>query len=99
MTPPADAGVRLQCVAAGRVQGVGYRARVIESAERHGVRGTVMNRADGTVLIEVQGEPGAVERFLADVTGRRGLSDARSVTRVRELPVDPALDGFAVRGG
>lgn len=84
-------------LAHGRVQGVNYRARVAEAARRHGVVGTVANRADGAVFIDVQGSEEAVEAFLRDVSGRRGASHARVVQRVAELSVSPDLVAFEIR--
>jgi len=88
--------VRWHCVASGRVQGVNYRARVAEAAHRHGVVGSVANRPDGTVFIDVQGTVEAVEAFLHDVSGPRGASHARVVQRVAEVPVSPDLLGFEI---
>ncbi len=92
----ASSPVRWQCVATGRVQGVNYRARVAESAGRHGVVGTVANHPDGSVRIDVQGDPDRVAAFLRDIGGPRGLSDATSVERVAELPVAPERRGFSI---
>ncbi|MGA8303212.1 MAG: acylphosphatase [Thermoplasmata archaeon] len=88
--------VHWQCVARGRVQGVNYRARVAEAARRHGVVGTVANRADGTVFIDVQGPLEAVEAFLRDVRGHRGASHAHTVEREEELPVSRDIVGFEI---
>lgn len=88
--------VHWHCVALGRVQGVNYRARVAESARSHGLVGAVANRPDGTVLIDVQGPVDAVEAFLREVSGPRGLSHARVVQRVAEVPVAPDLLGFEI---
>ena len=49
------------------------------------------NRADGTVFIDVQGAIEAVEAFLRDVSGPRGVSHAHAVQHVAELPVSPTL--------
>ena len=87
------------CVAVGRVQGVNYRARVAEAARRAGLAGSVNNLPDGTVSIDVQGPRGTVEAFLRDVSGPRGLSDAKRVRRVAELVVVPGLSGFEVVRG
>jgi len=84
-------------LAHGRVQGVNYRARVAEAAHRHGVVGSVANRPDGTVFIEVQGDLAAVEAFLRDVNGPRGASHAHVVQRLAELPVSPDLTAFEIR--
>jgi acylphosphatase len=89
--------VHWKCIASGRVQGVNYRSRVAEAAVRYGLSGTVANRADGTVLIEVQGRLEAVESFLRDVSSPRGASHPSSVERIAELPVVPELIGFQIR--
>ena len=88
--------VHWHCIAQGRVQGVNYRARVAEAAHRHGVAGSVANRSDGTVFIDVQGELAAVEAFLRDVSGPRGASHPHAVDRVADLPVSPNLHAFEI---
>jgi acylphosphatase len=88
--------VHWHCIARGRVQGVGYRARVVESANRHGVVGRVANRSDGTVFIDVQGEREAVEAFLRDVSGPRGASHAREIERIAEVAASADIVGFAI---
>jgi acylphosphatase len=88
--------VHWHCIARGRVQGVNYRARVAEAAHRHGVVGSVTNRDDGTVFIDVQGSVEAVEAFLRDVSGPRGVSHAHAVERVAEVAISPDLLGFEI---
>jgi acylphosphatase len=88
--------VHWRCLAHGRVQGVNYRARVAEAAHRYGVLGSVANRPDGTVLLDVQGPRDAVEAFLRDVSGPRGASHASVVHRVADLPVAQDLRGFEI---
>jgi len=51
------------------VQGVGFRPFVHEVASRMGLRGFVRNAPVG-VLIEVEGEPDAVGRFLRTLERR-----------------------------
>ncbi len=94
-----DPVVRWKCIAVGRVQGVNYRSRVAETARRHGVVGSVANRPDGTVLIEVQGPLGSVATFVEEVSGPRGQSDAHAVRRIADLPPSPDLVGFSIHRG
>ena len=49
----------------GVVQGVGFRWSAREAAGRLGVTGFARNRADATVEVEAEGEPGAVDEFIA----------------------------------
>jgi len=80
----------------GRVQGVGYRAWVVEAATLLGVRGWVRNRRDGAVEVFAQGEALALESLVSQC--RRGPSAAR-VTGIETLDAtpDPALDTFGWR--
>ena len=91
--------VRWHCLAFGRVQGVNYRARVVEAADRRGLAGRVTNLLDGSVLIDVQGPEEIVEEFLREVSGPRGLSDARRLQRVAAVPISPGLVGFEIGRG
>ena len=58
---------RLHVMFRGRVQGVGFRWFVKETADGHQLDGWVHNRPDGSVEAEVQGPEGAVENFLKAV--------------------------------
>ena len=58
---------RRRVVYSGRVQGVGFRATACETASGHVVSGWVRNEADGSVMLEVQGDVGEVERYLAEL--------------------------------
>ena len=81
----------------GRVQGVGYRHWLRETATRLGLAGWVRNAADGTVEALVEGDMAAVEEMLRAC--RRGPPGA-SVSLIHEDLVEPEeLVGFVVRPG
>ena len=82
----------VRLVVSGRVQHVGFRYFVIVAAERHGVRGWVRNRRDGSVEIGAQEAPGA---FFEEI--RRGPPRARIDAIDRSETDEPRLAGFEVR--
>ncbi|CAA9536923.1 MAG: Acylphosphate phosphohydrolase, putative [uncultured Thermomicrobiales bacterium] len=49
----------------GMVQGVNFRAEARREARALGVNGFARNETDGSVLIEAEGEPAALDRFVA----------------------------------
>ena len=53
----------------GVVQGVGFRPFVFSLAAQLGLGGCVKNQT-GSVLIEVEGGPASLERFLAELADR-----------------------------
>jgi acylphosphatase len=75
----------------GRVQGVGYRASMIDEARRLDVTGWVRNRRDGTVEAVVDGDAQAVAAIIA--WARRGPPGAR-VTGVAVEEADGSFSGF-----
>lgn len=74
----------------GLVQGVAFRARAREQALQLGLTGQVWNLRDGGVEAVAEGDPEAVEAFVAWC--RRGPADAR-VESVGVTP-GPALGDF-----
>jgi acylphosphatase len=74
----------------GRVQGVGYRAWMMQVAGRLGLRGWVRNRSDGGVEALVIGEEDAVARIIEAC--REGPFGAR----VADVAVSDANDDASV---
>ena len=86
-------GARLRIT--GRVQGVGYRAWVIETAARLGLRGWVRNRADGSVEALVLGAEDAVAAMIEAC--REGPFAARVTEVAVSEAADDGSDGFRPR--
>ncbi|ADR18199.1 acylphosphatase [Calditerrivibrio nitroreducens] len=55
---------RLNLRVYGRVQGVGFRAYVLNKARELGLAGFVKNMPDGTVFIDAQGEEEALNKLI-----------------------------------
>jgi acylphosphatase len=79
---PADRVVRHVTIQ-GRVQGVGFRAFLMDVAEAHALDGWVRNRRDGSVEAVFAGAADAVTAVL--VACRRGPPGAR-VDRLDDQP-------------
>ena len=97
-TPPAlpEGTARRRYVVSGRVQGVGFRYRARYAAGQLGLAGWVENESDGTVTLEVQGDP-ALFGQLFDMIARGGYIQITGL-RYKDLAPDPWLRGFSVRG-
>jgi acylphosphatase len=54
-------------IAFGRVQGVGFRFFVRDKATRHGIKGWVRNRPDGSVEIHAESRKELLDEFIAAV--------------------------------
>jgi acylphosphatase len=79
-------------IIAGRVQGIGYRAWLIERAEAAGLSGWVRNRLDGTVEALIDGETAAVEDLVRQC--RRGPRMAMVTSIEEEFSDPPGEPGF-----
>ncbi len=73
--------VRARAWVTGRVQGVGFRAFAQAQASRRNLGGMARNLADGRVEVEVEGQPSAVQAFLAE------LQKGPSLAKVDDLQV------------
>jgi acylphosphatase len=79
----------------GRVQGVFFRAWMLEQAERLHVDGWVRNCPEGSVQAHLEGEEGAVN-WLIDLIGDGPPSARVANVRVRDAELEGSK-GFAVR--
>lgn len=89
---------RLELTVTGRVQGVGFRVFVLDTARRLGLTGWVANEAHGSVRVVAEGpEPrlAALRQAVAD-----GPAGAR-VEHVAEAwgPATGSATGFSIRSG
>ena len=96
--PPAlpEGTVRRRYSIEGQVQVVGFRYRARYAAQSLGLTGWVENEDDGSVTLEVQGDPDKFMRLFAMIQ----KSDYIQITslRQRDLAPDPWERDFRVRG-
>ena len=86
--PPCPRGtVRRRYSIEGQVQGVGFRYRARYAAQSLGLTGWVENEDDGSVTLEVQGDPALFLKLFALIQ----RSDYIQITslRQRDLAPDP----------
>lgn len=75
----------------GVVQGVGFRWWTRKTADDMDLRGTVRNTRDGSVEVEVEGDPEAVDRF------EQALSQGPRSARVQQLQrLEPGTDALPI---
>ena len=96
--PPAlpEGTVRRRYSIEGQVLGVGFRYRARYAAQTLELTGWVENEDDGSVTLEVQGDPEKFLRLFAMIQ----KSDYIRITGIRQkdLPPDPWERGFSVKG-
>lgn len=85
----ASSTVRWAITVRGIVQGVGFRPFVYRIAQREGLTGWVRNESD-RVLIEVEGEPAPLARFLE--TLRHGAPPPSRIDQVHCTEIPPSED-------
>ena len=88
--------IRRRLVVHGDVQGVGFRWSCAREAQNLGVRGWVLNRADGSVEVVAEGEPDVVQELVT--WAHQGPRHA-VVSRVEVTEETPeGLPGFQIEG-
>jgi len=80
----------------GRVQRVGFRRFVLDSAQELGLSGYVRNEKDGSVTIFVQGDDALVEKFIETIKSPPQPAHVRSVD-VKDARPRPALKYFVIK--
>lgn len=97
-TPPAlpEGTERRRYTITGQVQGVGFRYRARYAAQTLGLTGWVQNEDDGSVTLEVQGDPDKFMSLFAMIQ----KSDYIQITGIhqKDIPPDPWERGFSVKG-
>jgi acylphosphatase len=71
--------MRFIAYVSGRVQRVGYRAKVVSLAHSFGLVGLVQNRPDGRVLVIAEGEKENVEKFESAIKIENALINVENV--------------------
>jgi acylphosphatase len=80
----------------GRVQRVGYRRFVLDSAQELGLSGYVRNEKDGSVTVLVQGDDAVVEKFIEMLKSPPQPAYVRSV-EIKEVKPKPRLKHFTIK--
>ena len=70
---------RLTATISGRVQRVGYRAKVLSLARELGLTGFVQNRPDGQVLLIAEGDIEDLENFASALKIKNALIDVQNI--------------------
>lgn len=91
------AEVSVVLVVHGFVQGVGYRDFVKRLADDIGVRGTVKNQDDGSVLIVASAEKVLLDKFEDGIDIDTGYG-AQVLNVERSYPEDSPLTGNSFKG-
>ncbi len=79
----------------GQVQGVGFRATTRRIARGFEVGGWVRNEPDGTVRCVVEGQPEAIDRFVAAIQDAMGPNIGG--TDIRKSAADGEFTSFSIR--
>ena len=80
----------------GRVQGVGFRYTCKDLAKGFEVVGTVRNMPDGTVEMEVEGEPSEVEAFINEIAEESAVAHNIKGMHVTNIPPLDGVKGFTI---
>lgn len=82
----------------GRVQGVGFRYTCKDIAKGFDVVGTVLNKPDGTVELEVMGEADEVEDFIKEIAEESPMAHNIKCMHVKNIQPLEGVTGFTIAG-
>lgn len=85
-----------QVIFEGRVQGVGFRYTVKDLARGFEVCGWVKNLPDGSVELQVMGEPDEVESFIKEIAEESNVAHHIKNLIVRKVPLLENCAGFKI---
>ena len=87
-----------RAIFAGRVQGAGFRFSPKQIATGFDVTGWVKNLVDGTVELQVKGEPEEVDEFLLEIRENSSLAHHVQEFHENEIPLDDleSVNGFSI---
>ena len=74
--------IRRHIVFYGWVQGVGFRYRARHAANLYGGTGWVRNEWDGSVTMEIQGEPEVIDQVIMSIEAGRYVKIDNMVSRL-----------------
>ena len=77
--------IRRHITFTGYVQGVGFRYRARHAASLYGCTGWVRNEWDGSVTMEIQGEPERIEQVIKSIEAGRYVEI--ETMKSREVPL------------
>ena len=87
--------IRRRYIFRGDVQGVGFRYRAVHGAQMLGLTGWVCNMYDGSVLMQVQGDPDSMDELVKRIN--MGTYININDIEIKELPIEEDERGFHVR--
>ena len=81
----------------GRVQGVGFRYATKQLALGFDVIGWVKNLSDGTVELQIMGEPDEIEEFIQEIVEESDLAAHIREFASSEIPLLESCRGFSIK--
>ena len=78
--------IRRHITFTGCVQGVGFRYRARHAASLFGCTGWVRNEWDGSVTMEIQGEPDCIDQVIKSIEAGRYVEI--ETVKSREVPLE-----------